>query len=252
MKRKLSAFLLAAIIASGVIACSDGNSQAACASPLTPVAWEKPSPPKPSPPKPPSGNKSPSGGSKTTPKPSPPKTGTKPNPATAPKPKVTTSGTGAARKTTVTPPGEKAYSPPSPKVKPSTQDFSKAQSAAPRSVTTSGGYTSPVTNHYYVYHQPDYFMTALYLSAFDLYSPYDPFNYYGRPFSPFYGRPYLVGQDCGGSSEEYKPSQTDIDQLSNKVDMINAKLDAGVPVDQLDVLDADGVVPVTTTTVAAN
>lgn len=259
MKKKLSGFLVAAFIASVIVACGGANSTPACASPLTPAAWEKPSPPSGGGGKtggggtktPSGGSKTPSGGGKTTPKPAPPKSGTKLSPSSAPKPKVTTSGTGANRTTTVTPPGEKAYTPPSPKVKPSTQDFSKAQTSAPQSVTTTGGYTSPVNNHLYLYHQPDYFMTAVYLSALDLYDPYDPYNYYYRPFSPFYGRPYMVGQDCGGTSEEFKPSQADFDLISAKLDTVTAKLDAGTPPEQLDSLDAEGAVQPTATSVTS-
>jgi hypothetical protein len=231
MKKFLGALLVCSMLATFAVACSDGMNSAACAATLTPanvmvVAKGGGS----------SGGRSggsgsrststskPSSSSRSTPSAAPRTSNTAIKPVNStPRPSVSRSG----GKTTITPPSEKAYSPPSYKTAPSAADRSTATKAAPKSVTTTGSYTSPVTHHVYVYHDPTYFSTAAYLTAIDLYNPYDPFNWYYRPFSPFYGRPYMIGTQCDGGANEFKPSQQDYNDVQSRTGNVEVNVNEG-------------------------
>lgn len=87
----------------------------------------------------------------------------------------------------------------SPKARPDPQDIDDARSTAPQRVTRGGSYHSSVTNNTYVYQEPGFFSRPGYL--IDVWNPYDPWNYWARPWSPFYGRPFIVAAGCDGKDE---------------------------------------------------
>lgn len=86
-----------------------------------------------------------------------------------------------------------------PKAKPDPQDVDDAKATAPKRVTRGGSYTSSVTNNTYVYHDMGFYRRPGFI--IDIWDPYDPFNYWSRPWSPYYGHPYMVAADCGGKDE---------------------------------------------------
>jgi hypothetical protein len=79
------------------------------------------------------------------------------------------------------------------------EDYADARTLAPTRVTRTGLYRSPVTDIEYRYHDLGWYRRPG--LVIDLYDPYDPFNYWYRPLSPFNGLPYVVAGGCDGSDE---------------------------------------------------
>lgn len=90
-----------------------------------------------------------------------------------------------------------------PKAKPDTEDVTEARDEAPRHVTRGGTYVSNITNRTYVYHDRGYYGSPGYF--IDIWDPYDPYNYWMRPRSPFYGMPYRVAGDCAHQDDDPAP-----------------------------------------------
>jgi hypothetical protein len=87
-----------------------------------------------------------------------------------------------------------------PSIRPDPEDYDDARAVAPSRLSRSGRYESPITNTVYMYQPVSYFSRPGYMV--DIWNPYDPFNYWYRPWSPFYGRPYVVAGDCDGKDEK--------------------------------------------------
>ncbi len=92
-----------------------------------------------------------------------------------------------------TPPGESAYTPPKNTTQPKEDlDAAKASLKSDQKLSRSGTYTSPVTQHVYVYHDATYFG---HLGWHDPYDPYDPYNI-TNPYSPFNGYHFAWVDRC--------------------------------------------------------
>lgn len=78
-------------------------------------------------------------------------------------------------------------------------DYDDARSVAPTRVSRVGSWRSPVTDVVYVYHDLDWYRHPGLL--IDLNDPYDRFNYWYRPMSPYYGTQFVVAGDCDGHDE---------------------------------------------------
>jgi hypothetical protein len=130
--------------------------------------------------KPPTGQNTPS----KTPEKGDPAPAVKANSAKAP----------ASQRSKVSPPGEKSYTPPPADVKPPAKQVQAAQRSAPAQVSLAGSYRSPVTHHVYVFHDAGWYGSPGYV--LDIFDPYNPFNYYSNALSPFYGRPYVLVNQC--------------------------------------------------------
>lgn len=92
-----------------------------------------------------------------------------------------------------------------PKAKPDSEDLYEARDEAPRHVTRGGTYVSNITNRTYIYHDRGYYGSPGYL--IDIWDPYDPYNYWLRPRSAFYGMPYRVAGDCSQVDNDPPPEQ---------------------------------------------
>jgi hypothetical protein len=90
-----------------------------------------------------------------------------------------------------------------PKAKPDAEDVTEARDEAPRHVTRGGTYVSNITNRTYIYHDRGYYGSPGYF--IDIWDPYDPYNYWMRPRSPFYGMPYRVAGDCSHQDDDPAP-----------------------------------------------
>lgn len=83
--------------------------------------------------------------------------------------------------------------------------MSKAKAEAPPRVTRGGSYYSSVSGNTYVYNDVGYYRRPGYVV--DIWDPYDPFNYWYFPTSPFYGRPYETAGDCSGGDDHVEQKQ---------------------------------------------
>lgn len=87
-----------------------------------------------------------------------------------------------------------------PNIRPATEDYNDARATAPSRLSRGGAFTSPVTNIEYHYHDLGWYRRPG--LVIDLYDPYDRFNYWYRPYSPFFGMQYMVAADCDGHEEQ--------------------------------------------------
>lgn len=191
MNKKLIAFVVAVVLGFTAVTACGSQSEVACASTIESVYYA-PSPPAPRAPTPAPAPRSPTPAPKTPSAPSGGNGGAKPvTPAPANKP-----GQNGAPKT------QSQTNAAKPGTKPTPSDASKAKAEAPSRVTRGGSYYSSVTGDTYVYQNPSYFSRPGYIVNY--YNPYDPFNYWLYPMSPFYGSPYRVAGSCGEKEKEIK------------------------------------------------
>lgn len=92
--------------------------------------------------------------------------------------------------------------------KPAAEDVSKAKAEAPKLVSRGGSYSSPVTGNTYVFHSVSYYRRpGVFVDIFD---PYNPYNYWYWPTSPFYGQPYRYATACGGQEKTVQEQHENI------------------------------------------
>lgn len=89
-----------------------------------------------------------------------------------------------------------------PTSKPDPKDIATAKSEAPKSVSRNGSYYSSVTGNTYIYQPPAVFLTPGY--TWDIMNPYNRYNYWYMPMSPFYHTPYIERADCDSQEQEVK------------------------------------------------
>lgn len=87
-----------------------------------------------------------------------------------------------------------------PNVRPAPEDYDDARATAPTRLSRGGAFISPVTNIEYHYHDLGWYRRPGLL--IDLYDPYDYFNHWYRPMSPYYGMQMVVAGDCDGKDEQ--------------------------------------------------
>lgn len=92
-----------------------------------------------------------------------------------------------------------------PRVQPAADDVIEARDEAPRHLTRGGTFNSNITNIEYHYHDDPFGWYARPGLLVDIYDVYDPYNYYVRRRSPFFGMPYAVAGSCSDGDDKAQP-----------------------------------------------